>query len=465
MRCETGEFPIKIIQGDSYRRVYKFYDTDGNVMDNSSISSVVLSVSRLNYTQTLNWNPSEEGYVFILSADTTAEFPYCKGTYDVTLNFRDTQVSTQVYQSSWQIFEKDVFYNTITNNNGYMTCENSEVVIKTGITVSAGGAGGTDDHNLLYNRDLPNQHSMSAITGLEDALDGKQPSGDYATSAELDALADIVDGKADASAIPTKTSDLTNDSGFLTSIPSEYVTSTELDTALQGVRDDIPTNTSDLTNDSDFTTNTYVDGEVNDLQSQIDAIVSQSDVVDIVGTYAELLAYDTQHLHDNDIVKVLDDSTHSNARSYYRWVVVGSVGSWMYVGSEAISYTKAEEDALLATKQDVITDLTTIRSGASAGATAVQPSALNAYRTASAQDIIDAGKQPLISDLATIRSGAALGATAVQPEAGKGLFSGNYNDLTNKPTIPTVPQNVSAFTNDSGYLTLATLPIYNGEVV
>lgn len=42
---------------------------------------------------------------------------------------------------------------------------------------------------------------------------------------------------------------------------------------------------------------------------------------------------------------------------------------------------------------------------------------------------------------------------------------GNYNDLTNKPTIPTVPSNVSAFTNDSGYLTLETLPIYDGSVV
>ena len=32
-------------------------------------------------------------------------------------------------------------------------------------------------------------------------------------------------------------------------------------------------------------------------------------------------------------------------------------------------------------------------------------------------------------------------------------FSGDYNDLTNKPTIPTVPTAVSAFTNDSGYIT------------
>ena len=35
----------------------------------------------------------------------------------------------------------------------------------------------------------------------------------------------------------------------------------------------------------------------------------------------------------------------------------------------------------------------------------------------------------------------------------KSNFSGNYNDLSNKPTIPTVPSNVSAFTNDAGYIT------------
>lgn len=33
------------------------------------------------------------------------------------------------------------------------------------------------------------------------------------------------------------------------------------------------------------------------------------------------------------------------------------------------------------------------------------------------------------------------------------LFSGDYNDLTNKPTIPTVPTDVSAFNNDAGYIT------------
>lgn len=38
----------------------------------------------------------------------------------------------------------------------------------------------------------------------------------------------------------------------------------------------------------------------------------------------------------------------------------------------------------------------------------------------------------------------------------------NYNDLTNKPTIPS---KVSDLTNDSGFLTLGTLPIYDGTVI
>ena len=36
--------------------------------------------------------------------------------------------------------------------------------------------------------------------------------------------------------------------------------------------------------------------------------------------------------------------------------------------------------------------------------------------------------------------------------AGNG-FSGDYNDLTNTPGILTVPTNVSAFSNDAGYIT------------
>ena len=86
------------------------------------------------------------------------------------------------------------------------------------------------------------------------------------------------------------------------------------------------------------------------LQNQIDALVSKSDVVDVVGTYAELQAYQTSTLLVNDVVKVLDDSTHSNGRSYYRW----NGTAFTYVGTEAVGYTKAEVDTLLNGKQNAL---------------------------------------------------------------------------------------------------------------
>lgn len=43
------------------------------------------------------------------------------------------------------------------------------------------GGGGTSDHSKLSNRDAADQHPMSAITGLADALAGKQPTGTYLT--------------------------------------------------------------------------------------------------------------------------------------------------------------------------------------------------------------------------------------------------------------------------------------------
>ena len=88
------------------------------------------------------------------------------------------------------------------------------------------------------------------------------------------------------------------------------------------------------------------------LQSQIDAITSSSDVVDIVATYSELQNYDTSTLTEEDVIKVLNDSTHNNAISYYRW----SNSIWNYIGSEGPFYTRSETDSLLNAKQSKITD-------------------------------------------------------------------------------------------------------------
>ena len=43
--------------------------------------------------------------------------------------------------------------------------------------------------------------------------------------------------------------------------------------------------------------------------------------------------------------------------------------------------------------------------------------------------------------------------------------TGSYNDLSNKPTIPTVPTNVSAFNNDAGYLTSSATNTLESAIV
>ena len=132
--------------------------------------------------------------------------------------------------------------------------------------------------------------------------------------------------------------------------------------------------------------------------------------------------------------------------------------------SSADWYLTKEDFATFNWKQDAISDLGTIRSGASAWATAVQPwdnvSDLNndswyitsAYHDSTKQDTLVSGTsiktinntsvlgswniavQPVISDLADIRSGAEAWATALQ--------SGD---------------NVSELTNDSWYITSSAI--------
>ena len=89
-------------------------------------------------------------------------------------------------------------------------------------------------------------HSISNVTNLQTTLDGKQPKGDYATTK---ALTDGLAGKADKAhthavadvtnlqttlntindKIPTKTSQLSNDSGFLVTHPTISVAAKTLD--------------------------------------------------------------------------------------------------------------------------------------------------------------------------------------------------------------------------------------------
>lgn len=154
--------------------------------------------------------------------------------------------------------------------------------------------------------------------------------------------------------VPTKTSDLQNDSGFITKDVNNltnYTLSYDLSTvATTGDYDDL----IDKPDLSIYATTTALGNETTarenadiGLQGQIDAITSSSDVKDIVGTYQDLQNYDTSTLGNDDIIKVLQDSTHNNAMTYYRWVITGGTGAWNYIGQEGPYYTKSEVDTTL----------------------------------------------------------------------------------------------------------------------
>lgn len=85
----------------------------------------------------------------------------------------------------------------------------------------------------------------------------------------------------------------------------------------------------------------YETGKINTLQGlkntllrKVELLKGKSDVADVVSTYADLQNYDTSKLYDNDIVKVLADSTHDRMCTYYRWSTV--TDTFSFIGAEAI---------------------------------------------------------------------------------------------------------------------------------
>ena len=60
-------------------------------------------------------------------------------------------------------------------------------------------------------------------------------------------------------------------------------------------------------------------GRIQGIEDEVEELKNNPDVVDIVDTYADLQSYDTSTLTDKDIIRVLEDSTHNNNSTYYRW--------------------------------------------------------------------------------------------------------------------------------------------------
>lgn len=115
------------------------------------------------------------------------------------------------------------------------------------------------------------------------------------------------------------------------------------------------------------------------------------------------------------------------------------------IGNLSALETQAKDNLVLAinevkhtadSKQDAINDLEAIRSGAAKGATALQ-SVPNSYRTAAAQDVIDSGKVDKVTGKGLSTNDYTDADKAKVDALAPVATSGSYDDLTNKPTIPT----------------------------
>jgi hypothetical protein len=118
--------------------------------------------------------------------------------------------------------------------------------------------------------------------------------------------------------------------------------------------------------------------------------------------------------------------------------------------AEVVAYIKANRDLIdqittgKVSASDIVNNLITN----------VTNKPLSAAQGVALKALIDAITVPTkLSQLAEDSTHRVVTDTEKAAWNAKSTFSGKYEDLSGKPTIPTVPTKVSAFTNDAGYLT------------
>ena len=140
----------------------------------------------------------------------------------------------------------------LTNDSGYLTKHQDLTNYATKQYVD----------NSINNLDLNVDVDLTPYLKKTDASMTYQQKGDYV---DKDYVASAISGKADTTSIPTKTSQLKNDSGYAT---ETYVTEKVEEAVTSGIdltsyakKTDIPTKNSQLTNDNNYITSTVLDNK------------------------------------------------------------------------------------------------------------------------------------------------------------------------------------------------------------
>lgn len=212
----------------------------------------------------------------------------------------------------------------------------------------------------------------------------------------------------------------------------------------------VPTAVSDLQNDVGYITS----ADVPSAQTQSDWDESDSSDPSFIQnkpTPKQLVAGSNISISESQSTVTISAAEQVNAD----WDAASGKAQILHKPDLSVYATTQAMNTALAEKQDTISDLSTIRSGAQAGATAVQPSDLATVATTGDYDDLtdkpDLSIYAESSDLATVAT------------------TGSYDDLSDKPSIPAAQVNsdwnassgVAAILNKPSLATVATTGDYD----
>ncbi len=241
--------------------------------------------------------------------------------------------------------------------------------------------------------------------------------------------------------VPTKTSDLTNDSGFITSVPvtsvntkTGAVTLSASDVGALPSSTVIPTKTSDLTNDSGYITS-----------APVQSVNGQTGAV-------SLDASDVGALPDTTVIPTVPTnvSAFNNDAGYLTSAPVTSING----KTGAVSLTASDVGALPSSTaipsatSDLTNDSGFITASSVPSASSAAP-AMDGMASAGASGAWARGDHVHPHDTSKADAATTL--------AGYGITDA-YTKTQVDGMIPTVPTNVSAFNNDVGYITASAVP-------
>ena len=323
----------------------------------------------------------------------------------------------------------------------------------------------TDVSQLANDADYVQRESLATVATSGDYADlSNTPDLTvYAESADLATVASTGDyndlsNKPTIPTVPTNVSAFNNDVGYLTQHQSlaDYYTKAQTDALIPDVSNyfdgaEYDSNTKRINFKHGQTVKAYIDAT---------AFIKDGMVSNVEITNGNLVITFNTDAGKEPITIPLTDIF--NPANYYDKTTADSTFATQVVVNQEIAARIAAingvNDALL-TKADK-SDTYTKTQVDSAISTAVENIDLTDYATkaelstvATTGNYDDLTNKPTIPSLENYYTKTEVDDELATKQDASTAFSGDYNDLTNKPTIPVVPTNVSSFVNDAGYLT------------